>query len=642
MNTSTIVAPVSVDRGLTAAEGRLDEAAEIEAPTVAGPVDRPPTPDDRATAPADLAALCDQWDLDLHEDAVSRPSADAEEGRNADVAAEDAPHDDHADGGEAVSPPHDHGDADETAVPEMQPEWGVAPDHFHAGSANDTSDDDDSQQPDMPGGEAVGSADSEKPEAEGVNDADAEGTPTPDGSEAKVDAAAMLPTDDAGGKAESPQPYRRIPLPADFDWRKLKPRRYGKALPPLDPSERQSLKTSIESRGFLGKILIDELLQIIEGNSQCEICLETGVTPDVEMIKGLSEEEKEELAFSLNTDRRQLKDPEVERQVLDARFENMFKLQEKAPKKWTQDRIADALGVSRATVSLRLQLRHNSKGGNVSKPDARRRYEADIELEAVRLVKEGVPQAAVARQLLIHPKAVQRAVNKEKRREAGGAAAKGDKSEQVAATQQTEDLAASDGVPELHRRTLADIGKEPQDYIKWLEDAFADAQKEINAVADGEEGVLKLALRSGHLLALCNSRLKRNRGGKVDIEESPPGDLCPDGDRYKPGTILRGIVMDVGPVEVFVVLPDGRIGVIDNRDNRLAQYGPLEVGKPYRVRVEGFDPGRDLVIVLPQGLQTPAPYDRSTALGSDCDEGSSPDAEDAACEADAETTEVSA
>ena len=457
-----------------------------------------------------------------------------------------------------------------------------------------------------------------------------------------------MPTDDAGDKAEAPQPTSVGKLPKDFDWRKLTPRKYGQSLPPLDPSERQSLKTSIESRGFLGKILIDEQFNIIDGNTRCEICLELGIAPAVEVIKGLSDEEKEELALSCNLDRRQLKDPAVERQVLDARFENMFKLQEKDSKRWTQDRIADALGVSRATVSARLQLRRNSNGGNVSKPDARRRYNADIELEAVRLVKEGMAPSVVARMLLMHPKAVQRAVNKEKRREAGGAAAKGGKSQQVAATPQTEDLAANDGVPKVHRAALDRLGKNANDYEDWLEDGFADAQKEITAAADNIEKVLTLAIYASQLLASANLWLKSNCGDgyEADVKAAPLGDSGDSGsDGAGPNQVsdyLRGIVMDVGAVEVFVVLPDGRIGVIDNRDNRLAQYGPLEVGKAYRVRIEGFDPGRDLVIVLPQGLQTPAPYDRSTALGSDCDEGSSPDAEDAACEADAETTEVSA
>ena len=362
------------------------------------------------------------------------------------------------------------------------------------------------------------------------------------------------------------------------------------------------------------------------------------------MIEGLSDEEKEELAFSFNADRRQLKDPEVEQQVLDARFENLFKLQVQDPKKWTQDRIADALGVSRATVSARLQSRHVSNGGNVSKPDARRRYNADIEREAVRLVKEGMAPSVVARMLLMHPKAVQRAVNKEKRREAGGAAAKGGKSQQVAATPQTEDLAANDGVPKVHRAALDRLGKNANDYEDWLEDGFADAQKEITAAADNIEKVLTLAIYASQLLASANLWLQSNcgDGGEVDVEESPPGKLCPDGERYKPGTILLGTVLRTKPDEVFVGLPDGRIGVIDNRDNRLAQYGPLEVGKAYRVRIEGFDPGRDLVIVLPQGQQTAAPPERTAALGTDLDEGSKTDAEDAACEADAETTEVSA
>jgi hypothetical protein len=599
--------------------------------------DRPSTADDRATVGKEL------HENSVHQaHAIPRPSVAPEDRQEAVGDVEYDGHNDVVPDNEAVSLPIDLIAADDHSDAEMQPEWGVAPDEFHAGSSDDTAGDEGFRQLDISGGEADGAADSERPESDGVDDSDAAGTPSPDGSEAEDEAAATSCTDDAGKKAESPQPYRRTPLPSDVDWRDLKPRCYGNALPPLDSSERQGLKASIVNRGFLGKILIDEWLAIIDGNTRWEICLKTGIAPEVEVIEGLSDEEKEELAFSFNADRRQLKDPEVEQQVLDARFENLFKLQEQDPKKWTQDRIADALGVSRATVSARLQSRHISNGGNVSKPDARRRYEADIECQAVRLVKEGMAPSVVARMLLMHPKAVQRAVTKEKRREAGGAAAKGGKSQQVAATQQTEDLAASDGVPEPHRRILADIGKETQDYIKWLEDGFADAQKEITAAADNVEKVLKLAISASQLLAAANLWLKSNcgNGGEVDVEESPPGDLCPDGDRYKPDTILRGIVLRTKPDEVFVGLPDGRIGVIDNRDNRLAQYGLLEVGNAYRVRVEGFDSDRDLVIVLPQGQQTAAPPERTAALGTDLDEGSKTDAEDAACEADVETTEV--
>jgi transposase-like protein len=601
-------------------------------------VDRPSTPEERARDARKLTALFDQCDTER--DAISQPSNDNEVTAEptGDVISETAAATSFAAGVEAVSLPEDPIAAGEPTDAAIQPRVDVAASERSTDAPDEdgTAAEEDPRRRDISGGQADGSPDSERPEVEGVNDFDAAGTPSPDDSEAGIEATSV--TDEAGDKAEAPQPTSVGKLPKDFDWRKLTPRKYGQSLPPLDPSERQNLKASIESRGFFGKILIDELLNIIDGNTRQDICLETGIAPDVEVIPGLSDEEKEELALSYNVDRRQLKDPEVEKRVFEARCDNLLDARRKNKKKWTLQKIAETLGVSIATVSARRDLRHISDGENVSKEDARRKYDDELKREAVRLVKEGMSQAEVARKVLIHPRTLQRAVNKDKKRESGEDAAKGGKSEKAAATQSTEDLAANDGVPKVHQAALDRLGKNAHDYDDWLEDGFADALTDFKAVADSDEEVLKLTLRSGLLLALCNSRLKRNcgDGGEVDVEESPPGNLCPDGDRYKPGTILRGIVMDVGPDEVVVLLPDGRTGVIDNRDNRLAQYGPLEVGKAYRVRVEGFDPGRDLVIVLPQGLQTPAPYDRSTALGSDCDKEFTPDAEDAAGEADAE------
>ena len=65
-------------------------------------------------------------------------------------------------------------------------------------------------------------------------------------------------------------------LPEDYDWRSLKMRAYGKSLPPLALSERQGLKAAIVNHGFPGKILIDERLNIIDGNHRLLICMETG------------------------------------------------------------------------------------------------------------------------------------------------------------------------------------------------------------------------------------------------------------------------------------------------------------------------------------------------------------------------------
>jgi hypothetical protein len=104
-------------------------------------------------------------------------------------------------GGVAVSPPDHHSDADEPTHAEMQTERGVAPDDFHAGSHDETADDEDYRQPDISGGESDGSADSEGPEVEGVSESDAAGTPSPDDSETEVEAVATSSTtgsDDEG------------------------------------------------------------------------------------------------------------------------------------------------------------------------------------------------------------------------------------------------------------------------------------------------------------------------------------------------------------------------------------------------------------------------------------------------------------
>lgn len=423
--------------------------------------------------------------------------------------------------------------------------------------------------------------------------------------------------DDGSDDEEVPQPLTFVGLPEDFDWRKLTPRVYGKSLPPLDPVDLQSLEHSIVSRGILDKILIDKRYNIIVGNTRWDICVEKGIVPPVAMISGLTEEEKEELAISSNVARRQLKDPDVERQVREARLENMFKAKEQNSKKWPLKRIARAIGVSVATVSLRWRERQNSKGEIASMLDARRKYTEAIELEAVRLVEEGMPNADVARTLMMHPKAVQRAWNKEKKRQAANTATK---------PTTIEDIKAIDGVPELHRWAPEQLGQNTQAYIDRLKAQAAEIRKNFEEISEIDERTdLSVYFSLGQAFFNFGLRNTRSGGGEIDVEEAAPsGDSCPNKAGQEPDTILLGTVMATERDEAFIALCVGGGGVIDNRDGCLDRHAPLKVDEVVRVRVEDFDWKRGLWKLQPVARQTVAPAPGTSAAGSDRDERCSP------------------
>jgi DNA-binding transcriptional regulator YiaG len=427
---------------------------------------------------------------------------------------------------------------------------------------------------------------------------------------------------------ETPRMAEAVGLPDDFDYRELKPGRYGTSLPALDAMERRNLENSIVRHGLLSKIVIDEWLNVIDGNNRLEICLEHGITPVVEMVSGLSDEEKEELALSCNLDRRQLKDPDVERQVLQARFENLCLLREKDPKKWPQQKIADLLHVSLATVSVWERNRHSSSDGDVSKPDARRKYNEDIECEAIRMIREGMPQTEVARKLLMNPKAVQRAVNKEKRRESREGAAK-EKGAKAATEFATEPVPPRDGISWLHRLALEHLGQDFEAYAGLLESAVGKACEGVKVVQDDVAELLNLSLYASHMAAAADLRLREilgdgESGAVVGVPSDEPE---PDTDSHQCGGVHLGSVLGDAPDGIFVSLPGGRSGVIDNGDMSLLLNGRPAEGDTVRVRVEGFDPERGLAALKLLGRQTFTRTDSPSGFSRDPDERSTPYAE---------------
>jgi hypothetical protein len=401
--------------------------------------------------------------------------------------------------------------------------------------------------------------------------------------------------DDEDSEEEVPQPLPVVELPEDFDWRKLRPRAYGKSLPPLDPLDRQSLEDAIVSHGILHKILIDDLSNIIDGGTRWEICLEKGIAPPVVMVSGLTEEEKEELAISSNVDRRQLKDRKVERQVREVRFENMFKLREKNPKKWTLKRIARVIGVSVATVSLRWRERQNSKGENASIVDARQLYGDDLKSEAVRLVEMGMPVADVPRLLPISRKAVERAVKKAKELEAGKAPAKAGKGKKAAAAESAEDIediAASDGVPELHRRALERLDLPPKEYACLDEECRDQAQQDIEKISTDDAELVRYDLYGKYLMDFAQELLEQRcrSGAEEDVVEEAPGASSPDAGGYEADEVLDGAVHVDEPDVALVSLPTGDRGAIAEGDTGVTRLAVTEKGDEARARVNGFDP----------------------------------------------------
>jgi transposase-like protein len=278
----------------------------------------------------------------------------------------------------------------------------------------------------------------------------------------------------------------------------------------------------------------------------------------------------------------------------------------------------------------------------MSKPDARRKYDDDLKREAVRLVKDGMPKADVARKLLIHPKAVDRAVNEEKEREAGGSTTDCGKRKKAAAKplMPMEDIADSDGVPRVHRPAVQDLDLDAQGYMELVKVEQGKALEDSKAFADEKLGNLKHAVYHACMAAIFNSRLRPvlSAGGESEVEEAP-GDSHSDGSGLKPGDVLRGIVFADEPDEVFVALPVGG-GVIDKRNHSPAWQAPPKQGGDVRVRINGFDSKRGLWDLRLVGQQTAAPAPGAIADGLDRDERRHPSADLASHEAGPEKTGV--
>jgi hypothetical protein len=112
-------------------------------------------------------------------------------------------------------------------------------------------------------------------------------------------------------------------------------------LPPLSPEEYAALKADIAERGVLVPVEYDEDGHILDGFHRVQICQELGRDWPRAICRGLTDEQKVEHALQLNLARRHLAKEHKQQLAIRLRQQG-----------WTQERIADALMISQATVSM--------------------------------------------------------------------------------------------------------------------------------------------------------------------------------------------------------------------------------------------------------------------------------------------------
>jgi transposase len=644
-------------------------AEEDEIVGIPDPDDRPPTPEEQEAVGRELTALFEQWDREAEANSQPPDGTAVVAGPTGDVIGETAAANEMADGAEAVALPGDLAAADEPtelAEPESQPEWGVAPDDFHAGSPDDTSDDEDSQRPDILGDEADEARENEAPEVDdnGVTDLGTEATTPPDvnetppgatteavrdaapaASSTEASQAGSAAADEAASEAELNVQYLSkqaldslldeltgdLVALEDFD-REVNDRAFE--------SEWLGSHTDLSLAVFQAKLLktgkytpdVDDGGKLLSDPVKYRLARKDDARITLRVYGGLSEAQKR--SFILLKQARERVRTEAENRELKRRIILAGLVQG-----LTYKSIAEMAGVHPMTVrnvENRAVADSNSKLGNTKRPDGRFNPETREKIvEASKLRAEGKSNPEIAAAFNTDEKTVAKWFKDPPAQSTTKIEDKPDKKAKTRRSasspqppQPIKDIAADDGVPPLHGRALKRLGQGTQAYIDRLQVHAAEIRQEVEAVSDIDE-MQDFLLCYSLGLALGELRLRNllRGGGEIDVEEAvPPGDSSPNKAEHEPDTILLGTVMAIEPHEVLVALPVGGGGVIDNRDNYLDWHAPPKVDKVVRVRVEGFDWRRGLWKLQQVGRQTPAPAPGAIA-GSYRDDRCSPDAD---------------
>lgn len=116
-------------------------------------------------------------------------------------------------------------------------------------------------------------------------------------------------------------------------------------LPDLTPEEYEALRADIAENGVELAVAVDDDGNVIDGHHRKAIAEELGVGYHTDVVHGLTEDQKRDMALRLNAHRRQLT-PERRRPLVIRLY---------CDEEMTQQQIADALGVGTSTVNRDLE-----------------------------------------------------------------------------------------------------------------------------------------------------------------------------------------------------------------------------------------------------------------------------------------------
>ncbi|XGI84231.1 DNA methyltransferase [Halorutilales archaeon Cl-col2-1] len=146
----------------------------------------------------------------------------------------------------------------------------------------------------------------------------------------------------------------------DIEDLSLDPEKY-QVMPDLDEEDYEKLKRDIGDNGIQTAIDVDDENNVIDGHQRIRACRELGIDEiEARIHVGLSEEEKKELAWRLNLQRRHLEDG----QKRDLAREYLLDIWDGEA---TEEEIADTLGIHRKTVNrAKHDLQEDGKLGQVT------------------------------------------------------------------------------------------------------------------------------------------------------------------------------------------------------------------------------------------------------------------------------------
>jgi hypothetical protein len=144
---------------------------------------------------------------------------------------------------------------------------------------------------------------------------------------------------------------------------------------------------------------------ILDGHHRLDAATKNGLTTvPYKMVTGLSQEEKIELIYATNLNRRQLTLDQM-KEVCEERFSNYMKLVEQNPQAWTVERIASLTGKSLEVVRNRLKVQ------GIPVPDLRTTLTNQDKVEIKKFADAGKPYREIAAQFRVSKGRISQLVN---------------------------------------------------------------------------------------------------------------------------------------------------------------------------------------------------------------------------------------